>query len=223
MTVKEAIDGRISRRSFIKNRPLEEEHIKKLSDVIQYYNDISGLHMQLLTGEPAAFSTKRRTLFFFSNVTSYMCLAGQPEDEEKAGYYGEKIVLICRSLGIDTCWVGGTYDRVRCPCSLEQGEMLYGVIALGYAENTMTRKERFIRTFTKLLNQLSAKLKIQNMRYTKPGRTPPCGLCQALTRQSAHPLHLTKNLCCLCGTVTTPPPLFQTGKPQQYWTYTYIY
>lgn len=173
MTVKEAIDGRISRRSFIKNRPLEEEHIKKLSDVIQYYNDISGLHMQLLTGEPAAFSTKRRTLFFFSNVTSYMCLAGQPENEEKAGYYGEKIVLICRSLGIDTCWVGGTYDRGRCPCSLEQGEMLYGVIALGYAESTMTRKERFIRTFTKLLNQLSAKLKNSEHEIYKAGQDAP--------------------------------------------------
>lgn len=173
MTLKEAIDGRISRRSFIKDRPLEKEHAEKLVEVIDYYNGISGLNMQLLADEPAAFSSKRKTLFFFNNVTSYICLAGKPEYAEKAGYYGEKIVLICRSLGIDTCWVGGTYDREKCPCSLEAGEMLFGVIVLGYTAGGPTAKERFIRSSTKRLNRLTERLNSSEHQTYKAGADAP--------------------------------------------------
>ena len=77
MTLKEAIDGRISRRSFIKDRPLEKEHAEKLVEVIDYYNGISGLNMQLLADEPAAFSSKRKTLFFFNNRKTGVCRKGR--------------------------------------------------------------------------------------------------------------------------------------------------
>ena len=40
----------------------------------------------------------------FENVKNYIAIVGNKNDQEKAGYYGEKIVLKCPELGLNTCW-----------------------------------------------------------------------------------------------------------------------
>ena len=49
-----------------------------------------------------------------------------------AGYYGEKLVLLIQTLGLNTCWVGGTFKRVKEAYSVGQNEELKCVISLGY-------------------------------------------------------------------------------------------
>jgi len=39
----------------------------------------------------------------FENVKNYIAIVGNKNDQEKAGYYGEKIVLKCPELGLNTC------------------------------------------------------------------------------------------------------------------------
>ena len=163
MTVKEAIDGRTSRRVFEKNMPLQPDHIAKLNEAIDYYNELSGLNIQLMTDDNAPFSSKIKS-FFFKNVTNYICMAGKPDFAEKAGYFGERLVLICRSMGIDTCWVGGTYDRYRCPCSLQSGECLFCVIAIGYGTPELTLSEKFTHKYLKFKRKLSSEIKPQNQK-----------------------------------------------------------
>lgn len=53
----------------------------------------------------------------FENVKNYIAVVGKKSADlsEKAGYYGEKRVLIAQLLGLNTCWVALTYPNVKIP------------------------------------------------------------------------------------------------------------
>jgi nitroreductase len=53
---------------------------------------------------------------------------------EKCGYYGEKIVLKAQELGLNTCWVAGTYSKKKSAGKIENGEKQALVIAIGYGK-----------------------------------------------------------------------------------------
>ena len=54
---------------------------------------------------------------------------------ERCGYYGEKIVLKAQMLGLNTCWVGGTYKKIESVVDIKPGEKFLMIIAIGYGEN----------------------------------------------------------------------------------------
>lgn len=142
-----AIAERHSVRKY-KDIPLEEETAAKLQAVIDSVNEESGLHIQLVLNEPRAFSSIMAHYGKFSGVTSYIAMAGNKsaDFQEKIGYYGEKIVLEAQLLGLNTCWVAATYRRVPGTITLEKGEKLSVVIALGYGETQgNTHKSRPLR------------------------------------------------------------------------------
>ena len=92
------------------------------------------MHIQLVTDEPRAFGSVLTHYGAFSGVTNYIALVG-PDDEslsEKAGYYGERVVLEAQCLGLNTCWVALTYSKSRSRVEISSGEKLSCVIALGY-------------------------------------------------------------------------------------------
>lgn len=70
----------------------------------------------------------------FRGVENYIALVGRKggELEEKAGYYGEKIVLKAQELGLNTCWVAMTHGKSA--AKIRKGEKLACIIALGYGE-----------------------------------------------------------------------------------------
>ena len=73
--------------------------------------------------------------------------------EEKIGYNGEKIVLLAQELGLNTCWVGGTYKKNAVNAKIESGEKLVCIIAIGYGETSgKPRKSKKIQEVTKSLN-----------------------------------------------------------------------
>ena len=55
--------------------------------------------------------------------------------EEMAGYYGQQLVLVAQDMGLNTCWVGGSYGKGKCKADKEKGEKIVCIIALGYGEN----------------------------------------------------------------------------------------
>lgn len=69
----------------------------------------------------------------FSNVTNYIAIVGNKKDEEKAGYFGERLVLKCQELGLNSCWVALTHGK--CKAIINKGEKLLIIIALGYGLN----------------------------------------------------------------------------------------
>lgn len=53
--------------------------------------------------------------------------------DEKAGYFGEKIVLAAQEMGLNTCWVAMTHGKSA--ANIGKGEKQVCLIALGYGEN----------------------------------------------------------------------------------------
>ena len=136
MTILEAIEARHSVRKYTA-RAIEPEIVATLRDCIDKCNSEAGLHIQLVTEEPEAFASGLLKYGAFSGVRNYLVMAGKKgrDVEEKIGYYGEKIVLLAQTLGLNSCWVGLTYKKIPGAFALAEGETVHCVIALGYGEN----------------------------------------------------------------------------------------
>ena len=137
MDNKEAIDARHSVRQY-KDIPIESEKVDKLNALIATCNKDSGLHMQLITNEPDAFNSFLAHYGKFTNAVNYIALVGKknmPSLEETCGYYGEKIVLEAQMMGLNTCWVAGTFSKKKSRIEIAEDEKIVCVIAIGYGEN----------------------------------------------------------------------------------------
>ncbi len=106
----------------------------KLDTYVASINEESGLSMQILYNEPNCFNSMLAHYGKFSNVKNYIAIVGKKEEQEKAGYYGEKLVLKCQELGLNTCWVALTHGKVNVQTKPQQKLLI--LIALGYGTNT---------------------------------------------------------------------------------------
>lgn len=123
-----------------KNQPLTEDIVKVLEEQIVALNHEGNLHIQLIQNEPRAFQGTLAKYGKFRNVTSYMVMAGKRADDldERIGYYGEHLVLLAQTLGLNTCWVGLSYKKIPDTYVLEEGEVIKAYIAIGYGETQGT-------------------------------------------------------------------------------------
>lgn len=135
MTLHEAIEARHSVRAY-KDQPLAEEVVKRLEEEIAEVNQTGSLHIQLIRNEPKAFQGTLAKYGKFRNVTNYMVMAGKKSDDldERIGYYGEHLVLLAQTLGLNTCWVGLSYKKIPDTYVLDEGEVIKAYIAIGYGE-----------------------------------------------------------------------------------------
>ena len=139
MTLKEAMEARHSVRAY-KMQPLAADVVKVLEDRIAALNRESKLHIQLIQNEPKAFLGMLAKYGRFRHVTNYLVMAGKKADDldERVGYYGEQLVLLAQTLGLNTCWVGLSYSKVPGTYVLDEGEKIACYIALGYGETQGT-------------------------------------------------------------------------------------
>ena len=158
MTIQEAIEARHSVRAY-KEQPLAEDVVRALEEEIVKLNRWSSgyhssslgngrvateegkdheghLHMQLILNEPKAFQGTMAKYGKFRNANNYIVMAGKKTDDldERVGYYGEHLVLLAQTLGLNTCWVGLSYSKVLGTYVLEEGEKIACYIAIGYGE-----------------------------------------------------------------------------------------
>ncbi len=133
MTLLEAIDARHSVRRYLE-KPIEPEKKQALQQEIDRCNEESGLHIQLITDEPEAFTGALANYGHFTGATNYIALVGKKSKTlgEQVGYYGEQIVLKAQQLGLNTCWVALTFSKRKCKAVVDKGEKLALVISLGY-------------------------------------------------------------------------------------------
>ena len=134
MDIKEAIKERHSVR-YYKDEPISEQHRAELDVLISQCNEESGLSMQLVVDDPECFDTLLAHYGKFKNANNYIALVGKSsldDLDELAGYYGERIVLEAQMLGLNTCWVAGTYGKGKCKADKQAGEKIVCVIAIGY-------------------------------------------------------------------------------------------
>lgn len=151
MNLEEAIKARHSVRQY-QNKPLEAEVISEIQAEIDACNQEGRMHIQLVTNEPKAFEGFMAHYGKFRGVTNYIAMIGKKGAalDEKCGYYGERLVLKAQQLGLNTCWVALTYSKIKTAFSVDDGEKLCVVIALGYGENQGSeRKSKSISQVTK--------------------------------------------------------------------------
>lgn len=131
MTMKEAMDQRHMVRKYT-DCPIPESLTVQLRERIQTYNAAQGLSIRLMTGDSRAFSPIIK-LLLAKGVQNYFIMCGEdsPELEEACGYWGAELMLFAQTLGLNTWWVGGTFDR-KTTSALTGGKKVVGVIAVGY-------------------------------------------------------------------------------------------
>ena len=147
---QEAIKTRCSRRKYIPET-LEFSAAAKLQELIDEYNAEEKVNMRLVLDNGDAFNGFRKSYGMFSGVRNYIGLIGDKNDfvnVEKLGYYGEMLVLHATSLGLGTCWVGGTFSRKDCPFDLSEDESIIGAITIGRVSQDLNAKEKLIRRLT---------------------------------------------------------------------------
>ena len=135
MTIQEAIEARHSVRAYT-GQPLATDVVEVLEERIRELNEKGHLHMQLIRNETKAFQGKLAKYGKFRGVNDYIVMAGQKSDDldERIGYYGEQLVLLAQTLGLNTCWVGLSYSKVPGTYVLEAGEVIEAYISIGYGE-----------------------------------------------------------------------------------------
>lgn len=131
MTLQEAIVARHSVRQY-KNQAIEADKVEQLHAAIDEANRTAGLHLQLVTDEPEAFAHGLAKYGKFSGISNYIALVCRKGQDEQLGYYGERIVLLVQTLGLNSCWVGLTFSKQPDHYTIGPDEQLHGVIALGY-------------------------------------------------------------------------------------------
>ena len=137
MTIKEAVNERHSVRQY-NNIPIENEKEKELRDFIEAINDENGLDIQFIVNDPECFDSFLAHYGKFTNVQNYIAMVGNkqyPNLDETMGYFGEEIVLKAQTMGLNTCWVAGTFSKKKCKARVGKDEKLLCVISIGYGEN----------------------------------------------------------------------------------------
>ncbi len=135
MTLLEAIQARHSVRAYT-GQPLTDADAQALQEKIDEVNRVGRLHIQLIRNEPKAFLGPFARYGKFRNVTDYLVMVGVKADDldERIGYYGEQLVLLAQTLGMNTCWVGLSYTKIPNTYVLNDGEVIQAYISIGYGE-----------------------------------------------------------------------------------------
>ena len=131
MDILELMKERHSVRQY-KNQAIELVKREAINALINDVNAKSKLSIQAFYDEPKCFNSFMAHYGKFENVENYIAIVGNKNEQEKAGYYGEKIVLKCQELGLNTCWVGMTHGKSK--AEIKRGQKLLVIISLGYGE-----------------------------------------------------------------------------------------
>ena len=131
MEILEIIKSRHSVRQY-RNQTIEESKREELNTCIKEANEERHLSIQVFCDEPKCFDSFMAHYGKFTNVGNYIAIVGNKSDQEKAGYYGEKIVLKCQEMGLNTCWVAMTHGKSQ--AKIKKGQKLLILISLGYGD-----------------------------------------------------------------------------------------
>lgn len=150
MDIFETIKLRHSVRQY-ESTPVETGKRNILINEVNKINKESHLNIQILFDEPKCFDSLMARYGKFSGVQNYIALVGRksPELAEKCGYYGERLVILAQSLGLNTCWVAMTHGKSM--AKIHNNEKQVCLISLGYGKNQgVPHKNKPIEQLTEL-------------------------------------------------------------------------
>lgn len=116
--------------------PIEPEKREILDEEAADLSMRTGLLVRTVYDDDKVYKAGRPHYGSFSGCANCIAIFGDARDHEKAGYYGEKIVLLAQSLGLGTCWTALTFEKSSPNLAPPKGKKLIIVIALGHPADT---------------------------------------------------------------------------------------
>jgi len=143
-----AINARRSRRSYVRDRSIDTEPLRRLHDVCIGFRPFQGARVEFIDAPPDDIFAN--AIGFYGNIKgapSFLAFIGDTSDpnmQEKTGYTGEAAVLEATALGLGTCWVALTYNvkKVKSLIKLENHEQLICVSPVGYTTDKWSFEEK---------------------------------------------------------------------------------
>lgn len=115
--------------------PLSEAQTRSLRAAITDVNTHeAGMHFQLVEDDPEPFRGFSRSYGMIKGARHYIAAVvdrSYPDYMERAGYFGMELVMRAVCMGLDTCFVGGTYSRQHISARVRAGEDLLFLILVG--------------------------------------------------------------------------------------------
>lgn len=149
MDIKQIISRRKSIRTY-RDEPISSELKKKLEDYITCVASPFESRQRFVlldTGDIDIQNVKLGTYGTISGAKTFICAITEKAEryEENLGYAFEKIVLYATSLGLGTCWLGGTFNRSAFGKALhiKENEFLPIVSPVGYAKDKRSLVDAF--------------------------------------------------------------------------------
>lgn len=136
MTIQEAIKQRHTVRKYT-NKKIPTEFVELLNARLEENNKAYGLNLKLIVGNSDGIAGIAKALLA-KGVNNYFVLAGMETTnlDEKLGYCGADLILYAQTLGLNTWWVGGTFNGKGAKKNLDnQNVQVKGVIAVGYGQS----------------------------------------------------------------------------------------
>ena len=142
MSLLRAAQKRRSRRAFL-NTPLPAQLVADIEKMVNEINATYGSNLQLVFDNGRAFEGIARNYGLLSGVRNFIgivCKTGDAVDEEKNGFAAELFVLKLEELGLNSCWIGLTYDKNMCPVNIGPDEELSCTIVFGQTKKLNFRE-----------------------------------------------------------------------------------
>ena len=161
--IEALIRQRFSCRTYL-DRPIEEQKRQQLANAMAAANAGplgSRTRFQLIaaTEDDRAALRGLGTYGVIRGATGF--IVGAVEEGSKSfedlGYLTEEIVLFATSIGLGTCWLGGTFNRSRFASAIDlrPGESMPAVVAAGYISEKRGFVDRMFRREAGSDNRLS--------------------------------------------------------------------
>lgn len=110
----------------------------------------AGLNFRMCYGSGDPFKGFTRSYGMFRGVNNYLVAAVDPtfpDVWERAGFFGEQLVMLAVSLGLGTCFVSGTYSREAIGVPLEVYEKVAFLVTIGHEEGRASLISRITAGF----------------------------------------------------------------------------
>ena len=156
--LRDAVVKRYSVRTY-QEKPIEPELLERLFDYASGITNPFGpsMSLQLIRKSTAVNGEKLGTYGIIRGADTFLAvtIADKPFALEALGYEFEQLVLYASSLGLGTCWLGGTFKRSAFASAIEvrEGELFPVLSPIGYPKENKSFAEKIMRKATKADNR----------------------------------------------------------------------
>ena len=154
----DAIPVRLSRRRF-SDRPIAPADIERLETFCAAFRPYHPVHVRLIKDAPAdVFSGLVGSYGRVDGAPWIAAFVGPADSDLEIGYTGEAFILEATRLGLDTCWIAGSFDKQRAAglVELEGDQRVVAVTPVGHALQRQPVGERLLRSGVRAASRRSA-------------------------------------------------------------------